>query len=253
MNFWSENLIFFREEKGETQSECALALGISRSTYANYEAGVNMPNIETVEKIIGHFGINFEIFLSNEVASVRHDKKYGQQKIIEIARNSVRNKVRNKPKDARSWWAYLQAEEYNNAIAPFYDMGDDNPELIRYLIKNYQKFKHLAFLNLPGLGDGIHFRIEVTTDNMAPIIHPNDNLVITYLPEPASTLLEGSIYVTIDKNDIVSCNRLFKLKDGNYKFMSESDKHKPFNRSLKDISAVFKLREIHTRHFDTSN
>lgn len=41
-------LRYFRQKSGLTQQDVAAALSISRSGYANYEEGRNIPNIERV-------------------------------------------------------------------------------------------------------------------------------------------------------------------------------------------------------------
>jgi len=48
---FSEYLSRFRALRGYTQSELAKMLGISRSTYANYESGKRSPDLETLEHI----------------------------------------------------------------------------------------------------------------------------------------------------------------------------------------------------------
>ena len=44
-------LTVFRKQRGYTQAELANKLGISRSTYANYESGNRSPDFETLERI----------------------------------------------------------------------------------------------------------------------------------------------------------------------------------------------------------
>ena len=48
---FSEYLSRYRALRGYTQSELAKVLGISRSTYANYESGKRSPDLETLEHI----------------------------------------------------------------------------------------------------------------------------------------------------------------------------------------------------------
>ena len=44
-------LTVFRKQCGYTQAQLANKLGISRSTYANYESGNRSPDFETLERI----------------------------------------------------------------------------------------------------------------------------------------------------------------------------------------------------------
>lgn len=67
-NLFSKNLVFLREKKGEKQLETATALGLSRSTYANYEVGINQPKLDILLKIIGHFDIDFLKLMSQDLS-----------------------------------------------------------------------------------------------------------------------------------------------------------------------------------------
>ena len=46
-----EYLTKFRKQKGLTQAEMAEKLGVSRSTYTNYENGNRTPDFEVLERI----------------------------------------------------------------------------------------------------------------------------------------------------------------------------------------------------------
>lgn len=67
---FKNNLTFLRERKGEKQSETASILGLTRSTYANYETGANIPKADILLKIIGHFGVSFEEIMNRDLSDV---------------------------------------------------------------------------------------------------------------------------------------------------------------------------------------
>ncbi|ULT44155.1 helix-turn-helix transcriptional regulator [Niabella defluvii] len=68
-----------RERKSEKQADTATALGLSRSTYANYEAGHNLPKADVLLKIISHFGVPFEIIMTEDLR--KKCKKYFDKSI----------------------------------------------------------------------------------------------------------------------------------------------------------------------------
>lgn len=51
-----------RRKNGYTQSGLAKALGVSQSTVGNWEAGIRMPNLDTLERITRLFGISVGCF-----------------------------------------------------------------------------------------------------------------------------------------------------------------------------------------------
>jgi Predicted transcriptional regulators len=250
---WAKNLVFLRENAGESQLEVATVLGLSRSTYANYEAGINLPNIEIVEKILGYYAIDFDTFLFANLSDARIRKKIGQKKSDKDVRNNTRNDGRNKPTDARTWWAFMESEQYSESMGEVYDLSSaDLGTDIRFFLKNDNRFKVLAFIQLPDLGKGIHFRIPIQEYNMSPIIKPADKIVMTYLPEGASTQYVSDILVLLNKDNTIECSRLKKINSDAYEFSNENTDYKPFKRNLKDIIAVFKVVEVHSRNLGIS-
>lgn len=51
MNIFSKRLKELRSACGISQKEIAQKLGITRSTYANYEQGIREPDLETLKNI----------------------------------------------------------------------------------------------------------------------------------------------------------------------------------------------------------
>lgn len=55
-----------RRKNGYTQSGLAKALGVSQSTVGNWEAGIRMPNLDTLERITRLFGISVGCFFGEQ-------------------------------------------------------------------------------------------------------------------------------------------------------------------------------------------
>jgi transcriptional regulator with XRE-family HTH domain len=253
---WFKNLVFLREQKGESQLETATALGLSRSTYANYEAGINLPNVETVNKILGHFNIDFETFFRIDLENVRKDEKKSVENKNKKVRKGVRKHVRKEDQNSKynleSLHAWISSEYYINSIGAVYDLDSSNDvKLIPWILKNQgdEMCMEMAALELPGLRNGIHIRVSVIEDNMHSTIKSGDKVVATYLPEPATTLREGNIYLVLDKDDGLVCRRLYRLGEDEYDLVSDNKLYKPYKRHLNDFLAVFKVVELHTRNF----
>jgi transcriptional regulator with XRE-family HTH domain len=74
--FFKSNLVYLREKKEENQQESAAALGLTRSTYANYETGANLPKADVMAKILGHFGVTFEEVMFSDIPTVHLNRKH---------------------------------------------------------------------------------------------------------------------------------------------------------------------------------
>lgn len=55
-----------RRKNGYTQSSLAKALGVSQSTIGNWEAGIRLPNLDTLERITHLFGISVGCFFGEQ-------------------------------------------------------------------------------------------------------------------------------------------------------------------------------------------
>jgi len=61
MNFkFRERVRELRKEKGETQVQVAVAIGVKEQHYQRFEGGVNLPNIENAWKLADHFGVSID-------------------------------------------------------------------------------------------------------------------------------------------------------------------------------------------------
>ena len=54
----AENLVMLRNVKGMTQEQVAEVIGISRQSYAKWEQGETMPDIEKCDRLAAFYGIN---------------------------------------------------------------------------------------------------------------------------------------------------------------------------------------------------
>ena len=260
---WCKNLLFLRKKSGATQLQVATALDLTRSTYAKYEEGVHIPNIEVAWNICKNFNIDLLDFMYHDLSDVRNAKKTITLKNAKYVRENVRNDVRSSAdnlshkgsKKSNIIKAFADADEYKKSWGFVYDIHYNNVAgLILFLIKNNETHaSSYANIRLPELGNGIHFRLKIDGDNMQPIIKSGDKVVTTYLPEPATQLREGNIYVLIDKDNVISCNRVYKADKNHYELLNDNKIYKPFKLSLKDIQAVFKVVEVHSRSLGTAN
>ena len=70
----AENLVMLRTVKGMTQEQVAEVIGISRQSYAKWEQGDSVPDIEKCDKLAKFYGIKID-------ALMHYDEKVGNTKV----------------------------------------------------------------------------------------------------------------------------------------------------------------------------
>ena len=73
MTQFSDKLKLERESKGWGKTKLAKYIGVGLSTYANWEYGVSVPDIETIKKICRALGISADTLLQLSVSSSSSD------------------------------------------------------------------------------------------------------------------------------------------------------------------------------------
>ena len=93
-------MIKLKELRGKhNQTKIAKALGIAQTTYSGYERGESEPDIETLKRISGYFGVSIDYLLNNEIPlkgsfeveknHVRMRNKQGQVVTYELSQENA--------------------------------------------------------------------------------------------------------------------------------------------------------------------
>lgn len=67
----AQNIKMLRENSGYTQEQVAVFLGINRSAYANYEAGVRSVPLSVMESVASLFGVDLSVLFEEDAESVK--------------------------------------------------------------------------------------------------------------------------------------------------------------------------------------
>lgn len=57
---FKERLRELRKERGETQAQVGMAIGIAERHYQKFEAGANFPNLENCCALADHFAVSLD-------------------------------------------------------------------------------------------------------------------------------------------------------------------------------------------------
>lgn len=211
-NIFAKNLIYLRELKGETQTETALALNLSRSTYANYEADINQPKTDILLKIIGHFGVEFEKMMNVDLSKGKIFEKDSEN--IAFENGKKKGKITGKILPQNQDKSTLQIGPQIPQIVTVESNGEENivfvPVKARagYLL-GYSDSSFIGSLQtfrLPGLNNGSFRMFEVDGISMFNTLHDKDRVIGRW--STLSEIKDGRVYVLVTKNEGVIVKRL---------------------------------------------
>jgi DNA-binding XRE family transcriptional regulator len=178
--YFSNNLVFLREKKGETQTETATALGFSRSTYVNYEVGANVPKLDAIMKIIGHFSVSFEDMTKVDLRNVNLNGKKSDNQEAKNVNLKVNPNVNPNPK------TYPDYEEFNTLNEPEHTYGSP----VDYKAKYYQLLGRLEadqanFQKLQGTLQALSARYQgmalYLAQTLSPLVSKPENVIMAEL------------------------------------------------------------------------
>lgn len=80
------NLKVLRENANLTQRDCALVLGIPKTTFCYYEQGKSEPDFQTLFKIANYFNCSIDYLLGHQTQGILHldSLTQSQRKLVEL-------------------------------------------------------------------------------------------------------------------------------------------------------------------------
>jgi len=246
-NFFSSNILFLRKRMKITQAEAATCIGLKRNTYANYEIEHTEPDIATLNRIATFFGILLDDLINLDLTD---DKYWEQTKKGERVKKEEKSdkKITNNPQELPSDSLVIDpGEPYNESLNNVFDLQSmEASDNILQILQPDKKRKIKPSLYFPDLESGIHIRVPVVGDNMYSTLKDGDKVVATLITD-VQNIRPGFIYVLLDKNEGILCKRLYWDSEDTLELVSDNEVYSPYKRSLNNIEAIFKVREIHSK------
>lgn len=222
----AKTLKYLRGEKGSKQAEIAEFVGVTISTWSNYEVGKSEPDLETIVKIANFFKISVDELLSGVQAIRKKDESRNQGKSTgKSTANSTANVL-----DETNVAPYNRipkvvtvdtAGNDNIVLVPLraragYLAGFEDPEFIQTL-PSYR---------LPGLTHGTFRMFEVYGQSMVPTFHESDLIICRYV-ENLLEIRDDRIYVVVTHREGVVVKRVVNRaqKDGKLILNSDNKRH----------------------------
>ncbi len=212
------NLKYLRKKKKLSQNDVANLLGISRSTYANYETAQSEPPASQLLKIAEYFQVSTDDLLTKDIGAPLFWKT--SQKTDHILSNDIR-------------------------ILPITVSANQNPNIelvpakaIAGYLSGMKEAKYISELprfHLPGLSEGTYRAFEIQGDSMPPI--QDGYIVIGKYVEHARDLKSGQRYIVAIRNEGVVFKKVIRELDSHKNLILASDNTEflPYSVSTMDV------------------
>ena len=89
MNNFPSNLKYLRKKKGLLQDEMQLKLGISRTTWSNYENGITNPSVDDLIRFSKFFGVTLDELIIENLTDNNSTPKKKNSKPVPYKLNDI--------------------------------------------------------------------------------------------------------------------------------------------------------------------
>ena len=235
--FFSNNLISLRKNKGITQTDAAIALGLKRNTISNYETGHSEPDIDTILRIASYFDISTDNLLKTDVSKLDLSQKSEQTEVAQkldlkpdlkpdLFVKKQENQVKQEYPSPSSVFVMPKVTTVDSA-------GDDNMVLVTVkaragYLSGYGDPAHVGKLEafkIPGFRVGCFRMFEVEGLSMHPTFNDGD-ILITRSLETLADIREDRIHVVVTRNDGIVVKRVLNRVQTDGKLILKSDNKK---------------------------
>ena len=212
------NLKYLREKKKLTQGEVAKILGVSRSTYANYEKEESELPASQLLKLAQFYKVSTDDFLTKDIGAPLFQS--GTEKLDNILSENIRILPIMVSENTKTNIELVPAKAVAGYLAG---------------MKEASYISELPRFYLPKLPEGSYRAFEIDGDSMPPIQH--GYIVVGRFVEHARDLKSGQRYIVVIRNEGVVFKRVISELDVNQRLILASDnpEYQPYSVSIKDV------------------
>ena len=282
-NFFSSNLKFLRAKSGLNQLEVATALGLSRSTYANYEVAHSEPSLSKIVEISSYFGTSVENFVTFDLSKVKVTPKSDVQDFTNNDKVNVKVTAKvnaeneaNLPdigtaqtpfKNGKKGAMEPQIKEIIRPVMVTVDhQGRENIVMVPVkaragYLNGYGDSKYIQKLpayRLPGLNHGTFRMFEVEGLSNYPTLNDKDIVIGSYV-EQARLIRDDRMHIVVTRNQGVVIKRVLNRVEKEGKIILKSDNYQdrhlypPVVLNPEDILEVWYCQMRLTRQFGSND
>ncbi|MBN8682007.1 MAG: LexA family transcriptional regulator [Chitinophagales bacterium] len=218
MALLQSNLKYLREKKKLAQGELAKLLGVSRSTYANYENGQSELPVSQLVTLAQFYEIGTDDLLLKDLSAPM--VRSGADKADSILSENIRILPVAVSDNLRTNIELVSAK-----ATAGYVIGMRQESFISELPRFY----------LPKLSDGTYRAFEIEGDSMPPM--QSGYIIIGRFVEHARDLKSGGRYIIVIRNEGIVFKRVISELDLNQQLILASDnpEYLPYTVSATDV------------------
>ena len=246
MKYFPKNLQYLRGKLNLNQGEMSDSIGFKRSTWNGYENSKSVPNLSDFIKICEYFDISESDLIHSDLENVHLKEKTTVFKNGDNVHLNVHPDVHlNQNTDHSVVQKTVSDGHFLLPKANIYDFSTAAAAGEAMILLHDDKYKQEADYFMPNLGAGIHIRCPIGGDSMHSTIKDGDKVIATLVTD-IKEIRQGHIYAVIDKADGLVCKRIYWDGENTLELVSDNEIIKPYKLHLKDVSALFRVREVHT-------
>jgi len=234
MTIFSNNLKALRAKKGYKQAEIADSIGVTVSTWSNYEVGKSEPNLEILIKISNFFGISLDSLLSKTGAGADSPNPENREKPSAIDAGPIKKNTISERNTKNAFSLSPTALERMPQVVTVDSSGDENIVLVPQraragYLAGYEDAEFISSLptyRLPGMDNGTFRMFEVYGHSMIPTFHESDIIVSRFVDNLAD-IRDDRVHVVVTKRDGIVVKRVFNrvASDGKLILNSDNQRH----------------------------
>ncbi|MDX2246185.1 MAG: LexA family transcriptional regulator [Bacteroidia bacterium] len=212
------NLKYLRKKRGLSQTDIANILGVSRSTYANYETEQSEPPASQLLQIAQYYAVSTDDLLTKDIGAPLFWKT--PEKTDHILSDDIRILPITVSENQKPNIELVPAK----AIAGYLSG-----------MKEASYISELPRFHLPKLSEGTYRAFEIQGDSMPPI--QDGYIVIGKYVEHARDLKSGQRYVVVIRNEGLVFKKVIRELDANKNLILASDNTEflPYSVPTKDV------------------
>lgn len=212
------NLKYLREKKKLAQDKIAKMLGVSRSTYANYENEQSEPPASQLLKLARYYEVSTDDLLTKDIGAPLF--RSNPNKPDSILSESIRILPIAVSENPKTNIELVPAKAIAGYIAG---------------MKDSSYFEELPRFYLPKLPEGTYRAFEIEGDSMPPI-QPG-YIVVGKFVEHARELRSGRRYIVVIRSEGIAFKRVVSELDVNQRLILASDnpEYMPYSVSVQDV------------------
>ena len=234
MTIFSNNLKALRAKKGYKQAEIADSIGVTVSTWSNYEVGKSEPNLEILIKISDFFGISLDLLLSETSAGADNTNPEIREKHPVAETALIKKNTINERNTKKAFSLSSASLERMPQVVTVDSSGDENIVLVPQraragYLAGYEDPEFISSLptyRLPGMDNGTFRMFEVYGHSMIPTFHESDIIVSRFVDNLAD-IRDDRVHVVVTKRDGIVVKRVFNrvASDGKLILNSDNQRH----------------------------